>query len=169
MTTTEKPLYSSPGTAITCVTTSLTTDANLLAGRASTAIVNTTNLYETAILGGTIATTGTPTADTQIEIWLYGSWDNATTYTNAITGTDANFTVPGDASGNLKSQMAQACSPIPQYDATARTYTIGPIDVAAAFDFMVLPDHWGVFIVHNTGTTLGATTLTYQGINRQSV
>lgn len=163
MATTQKPLYGS-ATAITCTTTSLATDANLLAGRASAAIDNTSNLFDSALVGGTIATTSTPTANTQIEVYFYGSWDNGTTYSDAIGGTDANVTI---VSGQ-KNQLALAAV-IAQPDTTARTYTIGPIDVRAAFGSDTLPDHWGLFVVHNTGQTLGATALKYQGTNPQLV
>lgn len=163
MTTTLKPSYGS-ATSVTCTTTSLATDSNLLAGRTSASVANTTDLGVTALLGGTIATTSTPTANTQIEIWLYGSWDNATTYSAASTGADANFS---PATTGVKAAMALG-NVIQQTDTTARTYTIGPIDVAASFGG-TMPDHWGFFVVHNTGQTLGATTLKYTPVQYQNV
>jgi hypothetical protein len=161
--TTEKPLYGS-ATAITCTTTSLASDTNLLAGRASASIDNTTNLYTTAYVGGTIVTTGTPAATTEIDVYFYGSWDNATTYSDAIGGTDANVTI---ATG--QKNILSLATVIAQTGGATVTYTIGPIDVAAAMGLLTLPDHWGVFIVHNTANTLGATTLKYTGVNRQSL
>lgn len=164
MTTTLKPSYGS-ATSITCTTTSLATDSNLLAGRQSNIVNNTSDLADDAILGGTIATTGTPTAATVIELWLFGSWDNGTTFSaGASSGGDANLS---PATIGSKSLMALA-QIIQQTDTTSRTYTVGPISVAAAFGG-VMPDHWGFFVVQNTGTTLGATTLKYTPIQYQNV
>jgi hypothetical protein len=163
MTTTLKPSYGA-STAIACTTTSLATDANLLAGRQSNAVDNTSDLATDALLGGTIATTGTPTANTVIEIWLFGSWDNGTTYSGGAGASDANLSQPTVGAKNM---MVLACV-INQNDATSRTYTLGPISVAQAFGG-VMPDHWGFCIVHNTGTTLGATALKYRPINYQNI
>lgn len=161
MTTTLQPSYAGAA-SITCTTTSLATDANLLAGRQSTVIDNTTNKYVTAFVGGTIATTGTPTANTQIEVYAFGSWDNGTTYSNGLGASDANATI---VSGQ-KNQLS-LLTVITQPDTTPRTYTIGPIDIRAAMGLEFLPDHWGIFVVHNIGTNLGATALKYNGIADQ--
>lgn len=169
MTTITKPSYGS-ATSITCTTTSLSSDSNLLAGRQSTPINNSSSgsppgdLALDAILGGTIATTGTPTANTTIEVWLFGSWDGGTTYTCAAGAADANLSPATLGSKNLMKLIEV----IVQTDATARTYTIGPYSVAQAFGG-VMPDHWGVFVVHNTGTTLGATLLKYTPVQYQNV
>lgn len=164
MTTTVKPAYGS-STSITCTTTSLASDTNLLAGRQSTVVDNeTTTLAIDAILGGTIATTSTPTADRTIEVWLFGSWDGGTTYTAGAGSADANLSL---ATPGFKVLMALA--QVILTDATARTYTLGPISVRQAFGMDVLPDRWGVFIVHNTGQTLGATALKYRPVNLQNV
>lgn len=163
MATTLKAKYGTP-TSIACTTTSLASDANILAGRSSAAVDNTTDLAVTAILGGTIATTGTPTINTQVEIWLYGSWDNGSTYSASIGGTDSNVTF---ATEGIKVAMVPV-HVIQLTDTTARTYSIGPIDVAAAFGGN-MPDHWGFWIVHNSGTTLGATTMKYTPVQYQNV
>jgi hypothetical protein len=117
-----------------------------------------------AILGGTIATTSTPTANTVIEVWLFGSWDNGTTYTSGAGGGDATLSPATDGSKMLMRLVQE----IQQTDTTSRTYTLGPISVAEAFGG-VMPDHWGFFIVHNTGQTLGATALKYTPVQYQSV
>lgn len=158
-----KPSYGS-STSVTCTTTSLATDANLLAGRQSNTVANTTDLGVDAILGGTIATTGTPTTNTVIEVWLFGSWDNGTSYSATAGSSDANFS---PATVGVKNLMALAAI-INQSDATARTYTLGPISVGQAFGG-TMPDHWGFFVVHNTGTTLGATTMKYTAVQYQNV
>ena len=151
-------------TSITCTTTSLASDTNLLAGRQSNTVDNTSDLGVDALLGGTIATTSTPTANTVIELWLFGSWDNGTTYSAAAaSGGDANLSPATVGSKNLM-VLAQV---INQTDTTARTYTLGPISVAQTFGG-VMPDHWGFYVVHNTGQTLGATTMKYTAVQYQN-
>lgn len=152
--------YTLSGTAITCTSTSLASDTNLLAGRQSNVVDNTTVLACDAMLGGTIATTSTPTANTVIEVWIAGSWDGGTTFSAAFaSGGDANF---APVAGN-KILMAIA-TVIQQTDTTARTYTLGPISIAGCFNG-VMPQKWGFYVVHNTGQTLGATTMKYTNIS----
>jgi hypothetical protein len=162
---TVKPLYGTPA-AIGITTTALASDVNLLAGRQSDQVDNESSvLAMDAILGGTVATTGTPTTNTVIEVWLWGSWDSGTTRTSAAGTADANLSMP---SVGAKYLMALAVV-INQTDTTARTYSFGPLSVAKAFGLEVPPDRWGVFVVHNTGTTLGATALTYTPVQYQNV
>lgn len=163
MTTTVKSKYGT-ATAITCTTTSLGSSSSLLAGRQSNQVDNTADLAVDAIVGGTIATTGTPTNGTVIEVWFFGSWDNGSTRTAGMGASDAAITI-GTVGG--KTLLAPAIT-LQQDDTTARTHTFGPISVAEAFGG-VMPDHWGVFITHNTGTTLGATALKYTPINYDNV
>lgn len=158
-----KPSYGS-ATTIACTTTSLASDTSLLAGRQSAQVDNTADLAVDALLGGTIATTGTPTTGTTIEVWLWGSYDNGTTRSAAAGTSDANFS---PATQGVKLMMAHALT-INQDNTTARTHTFGPVSVAACFGG-TMPDHWGVFIVHNTGTTLGATALKYMPVQYQNV
>ena len=161
--TTLKPLYGT-NTALACTTTALASDTNLLSGRTSAAAVNSTDLADDSLLGGTIATTGTPTAGTVIEVWLYGSWNGGTNYSAGAGGTDAAFS---PATLGVKQLMVLA-TVVNQTDTTARTYPIGPLSVAQAFGG-TMPDHWGFYVVQNTGTTLGATTMSYTPVQYQNV
>lgn len=144
-------------TAVTCTTTSLASDSSLLAGRQSNIVDNSTALADDALLGGTIATTGTITANTVVELWLFGLAVDSTQFSASAASTgDANFT---PATLGVKNLMSLGLV-IQQTDTTARTYTVGPISVAQAFGG-VYPQKWGFYIVQNTGATLGATTLKY--------
>lgn len=156
---TVKPLYGTPA-AIAITTTALASDANLLAGRQSNEVVNDAI---DAVLGGTVATTGTPTANTVIEIWLWGTWDDGTTRSAGAGAVDANF-APATIGEKYLMKPAEV---IHQTDTTARTYEFGPISVEKTFG--VMPERWGVFVVHNTGATLGATTLTHTPVQYQNV
>lgn len=151
MATILKPSYGSTQT-MTISLASLASDTTLLAGRESTAIDNTSELSIDALLGGLIKTAGSLTADRVIEIWVYASWDNATDYTGAATGSDANLTFASLGTKN----MARLAEVISMTDTTARTYKFGPISVAQLFGGS-MPDHWGIFVVHSTGAALSAT------------
>lgn len=163
MSTTVRPKYGT-ATAIACTTTSLASDTNLLAGRQSDQVDNTADLAVDALLGGTIATTSTPTTGSVIEIWVWGSWDNGTTRSAAAGASDANLSL---ATQGVKLMLANIHT-INQDNTTARTHTFGPLSVAACFGG-TMPDHWGVFIVHNTGQTLGATALKYRPVQYENV
>lgn len=163
MTTTIKPSYGT-ATAITITTTSLASDTALLAGRQSNQVDNTSDLAVDAIFGGTVATTSTPTSGSVIEIWLWASWDNGTTRSAAAGSSDANLSC---STQGVKLMMAHAIT-INQDNTTARTHTFGPISVAQCFGGS-MPDHWGFYVVHNTGQTLGATAVKYTAVQYQNV
>src|ERR1041384_7894487 len=116
MSTTVKVSYGT-ATSITITTTSLASDANLLAGRQSNQVDNTSDLALDALLGGTVATTSTPTTGSVIEIWLWGSWDNGTTRSAAAGSSDANLSL---STQGVKLMMAHALT-CNQDNTTART------------------------------------------------
>jgi len=148
--------------AITITLTSLATDSNLLAGRESTVIPNGTNKYDDAILRGKIKT-GTTTANTSIEIWIYSNAIEGVSYSAGATGSDAALSL---ANVGVKRLMKRALV-IDVSDTTSRTYYFGGLSIAAIFGG-IMPKDWGVFIVHNTGAALDATgsnhAIEYQGI-----
>lgn len=120
-------------------------------GQESTAVDNTSNLYIDAILGGIITVGTTPTANTQIEVWVYGSYDG-TTYSGSATGSNASLTVVQQSKTYMKLGVI-----LPVTAATsniAHKFTIG--SVAALFGG-VLPQKWGVWVVHNCVAALHAT------------
>lgn len=135
-------------TTHTITLASLASDASLVAGRAGTAIDNTTEDAMDAVLGGFITTGTSPTASRQIEVWVYGSYDG-TTYSGDATGTDANLT----PSSKMTLKLAQV---IPTDATSDKKYSFCAGSVAALFGG-VMPRKWGVFVVHNTGVALNAT------------
>jgi hypothetical protein len=145
---TASPLFSS-SVALTMGIASLASDTNLVAGRESTAVDQKDVDDAVDVLVGGKVTTGTsPTASRQIEIWLYGSYDD-TEFGGAATGTDNNLTP------SVKTSM-KLLEVIPTTSTSNQTYKWGPYSVAAAFGGCV-PVQWGCFIVHNTGVALNAT------------
>lgn len=149
--TTATPNYGTP-TAMTITLASLASDTNLLIGRESTALDQKDTLDAVDILIGGKITTGTgPTASRQIEVWVYGSYDD-TEFTGAATGSDAGLTVTAES----KVQMALAAI-IPTNATSDTAYRwIGRKSLANLFGG-VIPVQWGVFIVHNTGVNLNST------------
>lgn len=149
--TTASPNYGA-STAMTITLASLASDTNLLAGRESTALNQADTLDAIDILLGGKVTTGTgPTASRQIEVWVYGSYDD-TEFTAAATGSDAALTVTAES----KVQMVMAAI-IPTNSTSDTAYRwIARKSLANLFGG-VIPMQWGVFIVHNTGVNLHAT------------
>lgn len=145
--TTASPLYGTT-TAMTITLASLATDANLVAGRQSTVVANGTDDAIDALVGGKVTTGTTPTAARQIEVWLFGSYDDAE-YSGGAGASDAALTP--DAKTLLKLLII-----IPTVNTSDKAYHWGPYSVAQAFGG-VMPENWGVYIVHNTGVNLNAT------------
>jgi len=119
------------------------------AWRESAAVDNTANKYTDALLGGKIMTGTTPTVNTTIEVYLYGSYDG-TAYTAGASGTDAVYTADGE-------ELLFAVAQIIQVDATSdQQYVFGPISVAAAFGG-TMPSKWGVVVKNASAVALNAT------------
>jgi len=153
--TTIKTSYGT-ATAFTWTTlNSLASDTNLLNGAWSANVSNTSTLAVDYMLGGVVVLNGssTPTAGT-IEIWVYSSFDNGTTYTASSPGTDVTTSPP--ATTAVKNTMKLAFST--GTDATTnRAYNWNVGSLAALFGGIV-PDHFGLFCTHSTVQTLKTTT-----------
>jgi len=163
-----KTKYADP-VAITISLASLATSSTRTTGRESTAIDNGTNLYVDALVSGKV-TTGVTTANTRIDIWVYGSHDGDTpTYPDVLDGTDSDETFATEAQRNSAMRLALSIL-VP--DTTARTFWVAPFSVASLFGG-VMPQRWGLFVAHNTGVALSATAgdheFKYTGIHGQSV
>lgn len=148
---TATPLLGTP-TAMTIglSTGPLASDTNLVAGRESTAVDNSTADAIDFMVGGKVTTGTSPTANRQIEVWAYGSYDG-TSYGGGATGSDANLTPQGSQKTGLRLLVI-----IPTSSTSNQTYTWGPYSIANAFGGLV-PYKWGIWIVHNTGVALNAT------------
>jgi hypothetical protein len=135
---------------MTMTSSGLATTAGLLVGRQSTVADNTSTLNIDHLVGGKLVTTATTTTNTQIQIWAFGTYDGGTTFTAGAGATDAGFT-PDAGAKNLMKLLAI----IPNITTTAVTYVFGPYSIAQAFGG-VMPQKWGIYIVHNTGQNLAA-------------
>lgn len=150
MTVTATPVYGSVAT-LTWTLNSLATDANILIGRASTAIDNAgTDQAIDALVGGQfVSHSVAPTANKQIEVWAYGSFDGSA-FNSGASGSDAALTV----TANVKMLM-RLLTIIPTDATTSLTYTWGPFSIAQAFGGF-MPRKWGLWTAHNMGQILNA-------------
>jgi hypothetical protein len=132
---------------LTCSLASLASSAT--AGRESTAIDNSSNLYIDALVQLKIQLqTGTPANDKAIYVYAYGSEDG-TTYTDNATGSDAAITLRDPSNMRL-------IGVIPCPDSGGVVYESQPMSVAAAFGG-ILPREWGIVVRNYTNVTLHAT------------
>jgi hypothetical protein len=137
--------YASPA-AITATLTSLADGAY----RQSAAVDNSVNLYVDALVGGSVQTGTSPTANTTIRVYAYGQRSDDGDYTAGASGSDAAYTADGEE-GLLK------LLEIIVVDATSnQDYEWGPVSVAQAFGG-ILPRKWGLVVLNSTGAALNAT------------
>lgn len=154
------PQYGTSGQTITITLASLASAA----ARASTAVDNTSALYEDVLVFIKFTTGATPTATGYVNVYGYGSVDNGTTFPEAITGTDAAVTLTSPPNLQL----------LAQYNGSAtanKTYLCGPISFCRMYGLDKLPARWGIVVQNLSGFAFNATAgnfaVTYQGINRQ--
>lgn len=157
--TTQKIAYDSTANtnALTITLASLATSSTKVAGRESTVVDNSSNLYDDYLVSGQITVGTTPTVSTQIEVWVYAPLKIASstaTYpvatATALTGSDAAATFEIDQKNQLK--LAGVANIIATSD---RAYSFN-FSIAQLFGGVV-PIKWGLFVTHATGVNLNAT------------
>lgn len=150
--------YSANNT-ITIDLANLASSATLVAGRESSQIDNTTNKYLDAIVQGIVYVGTTPTANTTISVYVYGS-DKSLAAAGAwptngnidvLDGTDSAETLTN--SGVLYSALKLGAIINVLVNTTNVGYPIAPFSVAQLFGG-VLPQFWGLYVAHNTGVAL---------------
>ena len=156
-----KAKYGSSNQSITITLNSLADDAL----RASTAVDNSSNCFLDALVQLKINNTeGAPTGDKNLLVYAYGTADGGTTYSGAVTGSDAAY-------GAVAGQMIENCPllGIIHCDADDEAFESDLMSMAAAFGG-VLPDHWGIIVKNQLGVALSASghSAFYQGVYAQS-
>lgn len=149
MTTTLKPVYSA-SSALTLTLNSLASDTNLLAGRSSTAVDNSSNQSVDELITGAIAAGTSPTAGGIIQVWAWGILDDTPTYPDTVTGSDANTTL---TSANVQGAGAFKLATTITVDSTTNRVYPFSFSLAALFGGN-MPKKWGIYVVHNTGVAL---------------
>jgi hypothetical protein len=138
--------------AYTITLASLGSDTNLLAGRESTAVSNTSARYLEYLVGGKVTTGTSPTATRLIWIFAYGSIDDTPTYPDVMDGTDSAETVTSADIRNALPMLQQLGTD----NTSDRTYWMPPKALSLAFGGAIPKNH-GLFLTHNTGVALNAT------------
>jgi hypothetical protein len=147
------------GTAsdLTITLASMATDTNLLTGRESATIDNTTALVLDYLVSGKITAGTSPTASRSIEVWAVGSWDG-TNWPDVFDGTESAETI---TSADIKASICRSVAVMATANTSDRTYHFGPVSLAAAFGG-VLPPKVVLFITHSTGVNLNSTAGNHQ-------
>lgn len=143
--------YSGTGTSITMDLANLATSSTWIAGRESSEIDNTTNKYVDALVSGSISVGTTPTANTTITVFVWGSDVSlATTAIDVLDGTDSAETLTNTGIRDALRTGAVINVPAATSDVA---YPVLPFSIAALFGG-VMPRFWGLFATHNTGANL---------------
>ena len=121
--------------------------------RASTAVDNSTNLYDDYLVGTTIVTpaSGTLAANPSVTVYVAPLMDG-THYTDGCTGTDAAFTPPGQINSAVASVIGVGTAS--QVLSVALTAYSLPFSVASLFGG-VCPQKFVVWATNNLGVALG--------------
>lgn len=157
--------YSS-NTAITMDLAGLASSTTFLAGRESSQIDNTTNKYIDCLVSGFVSVGTTPTANTQIVVYVWGAETSlGTTPIDTLDGTDSAETLSN--AGILGALRWGATISVPAATSDL-AYPILPFSVASRFGG-VMPKFWGLFVAHNTvaalrNTSVNTNSLEYVGI-----
>ena len=151
--------------AYTLTLESLASSATLVAGRESTAVSNTSNLYFGYLVGGhvTVHQTTAVTANTTIDVYLYGSYTDSPQYPTPLTGTDSAVTFTSVGTRDPKTAFF-ASMPVPATTANL-TYRFRSSNIAPFFGGLI-PKLHGVWVTQSTGQNLHNTTagtITYTG------
>jgi hypothetical protein len=134
-------------TTITMDLSALASSTSFVAGRECSQIDNTTNLYDDAIVQGSFIVGTTPTANTSLNVYLWGSHTSlATTALDVLDGTDSAETF---ASTTALINAVYLASVNPVIATTSNTtYIVKPFAVSQFFGG-VLPQYWGLYVAHN--------------------
>lgn len=138
--------------ALTITLASLATSSTFVAGRESTAVDNTTNLYIDYLLAGKITTGTSPTDAKEIRIYVIGLIEDST-FPDVFDGTDSDETFTNI---QIRDATAKLAAIIATNNTSNVQYWFGPISVASLFGGVV-PKKFVVYVTHNTGVNLNST------------
>lgn len=157
MSTTFKPLYAASAAvgfgASNAALNALASSTTRTAGAQSDVVDNTSALYDDVLLSGSFKVGTSPTVNAQIDVWIVPAQDGGTTYPDVITsGGNAAKTWTSE---NVRNSAAKLLKSILIDATTGRVYAFSNESVAALFGG-VLPQKFVVFVTHNTGVALDA-------------
>ena len=123
-------------------------------GRQSTLVDNTSNLYLDYLISGKITLGTTPTVSKTVQVWAFGTFNDAFALPDVFGASDAAATLTSD---NV--WYAGAMQVVAQMTSDATTDLVlyfGPRSIAQVFGGQV-PKKWGIWVVHDTVAVLNAT------------
>lgn len=138
---------------ITISPENIATSATFAAGVESTVIDNTSNKYVDALVGGLWTSGTTPTANTQVLIYVGSVRDDAPTYPDVFDGTSSAETLTSAGVGRGFLKLGGVIDV--DSNTTARAYDC-LFSVASLFGG-VMPSKWFLFLAHNTGVNSNVT------------
>lgn len=148
----------------------LASSSTFISGRESSEIDNTTSRYIDALVCGAVYVGTTPTANTSINVYVWG-WDRsiASPTLDALDGTDSAEGLTN--TGVLYSAFKLAAVINVLANTSNVGYPVAPFSVAQQFGG-VMPKFWGLFVSHNTGVSLysnsaNTNAFNYTGISYQ--
>jgi len=164
------PQSNADSIAITITLASLAS-STAWAGRASTAVNNTSNLDLDHLVSGKIKLGTSPTVSKSVQVYAYAAQliaSGTPTYPDSITGSDAAKTM-------TSANVAYACLRFLWAGTTDATtglvLEMPPTSIAQVFGSV--PPYWGLFVVHDSGVNLDSTggnhSMQYQRVQAQSV
>lgn len=170
-----KIAYGATATGITITLNSLASSAT--AGRQSTVVDNTSNLYTDALVQVqlTVPTGGSPANDKCAYVYVFGTADTTTpTYpaersvagTQATVGaTDAAYSVADPTVSGTPLILAAVIAIPVAPTSTNGVYVTNPFSVAQCFGG-ILPPKWGIVVRNYSGQTLHSSGCSawYQGV-----
>lgn len=139
--------------AFTITLASVATSSSKIVGPESTAIATDADDYLDYYVGGKITTGTSPTVSKTIDIYGYGAYHDTPTYPVKITGTASTVTFDSENQRNSALRLLHTIVVDANSD---RTYSFGPVGVAAVFGG-ILPTDIGVWVTHDTAVNLNST------------
>ena len=156
-------------TPITISPASLVSSGTYIEGRESTKIDETTTKYMNVQVEGFVTTGTTPTADTYIKLYAWGSHtDPSTTALDVIDGLDSAETF---TSTEIMNSIVTLVRSVKVNATSDQKYHFKPFTIADIFGEM--PKFWGLYLAHDTVAALNSTAgnheFKYTGIKFDSV
>jgi hypothetical protein len=137
---------------LTITLASLATSADLLVGRESTLVDNSTNAYLDYLLAGYVTTGTSPSAGTRIQVCVVGML-NDTEWPDVFDGTDSGETI---TAVGIKNAVVRVAADITVDNNNNRAYPFGPVSVASLFGG-AMPKKFSVFVTQSTTVNLNST------------
>lgn len=138
---------------ITIAPQNVATSSTFVAGVESDVIDNTSNKYVDAIVGGTWTCGTTPTAATQVLIYVFSVRDDTPTYPDVFDGTGSAETLTSAGVGRAFLKLGAVID----VDTTTSDRAYPALFSVAQLFGGVMPLKWGLFITHNTAVNSNST------------